>query len=559
MKSFITTFAVLGAIFCISSCQSGSDKNTETAKSRDKAPDTIQPVDTMQQKLDQYKTVALDADLSHLSEVRQSLIKHLIKAAREMDKVFWQEAYGDRRSLMNSLQDSLTRKYAKINYGPWDRLNNNAPFVEDVGKKPEGANFYPSSMTKTDFKQADLEDKKSLYTLIREDANGDLRTVWYSEAFQKQHEAAAGHLLKAAELAKNEGLKHYLEARANALKTDEYQTSDSAWLTMKDNLIDVVIGPIETYEDNLFGYKAAHEAFVLLKDQEWSEKLSRFSEFLPFLQDSLPVPPEYKQEEPGRDAELNAYQVLYYAGDANAGPKTIAINLPNNEELQQSLGSRRLQLKNAMRAKFEKILQPISKELIAKEQRKYLTFDAFFGNTMFHEVAHGLGLNETINGKGKVRTVLKEHASAIEEGKADILGLYMIKQLHEKGELDEPLQNYYTTFMASIFRSIRFGAASAHGKANMIRFNDFMEKGAFERQDNGTYRINFEQLEEAMTSLSKQILQIQGDGDYKAAQKLVREKGQIGHRLQEDLQRLDKNNIPIDIRFNQGIEYLKWE
>ena len=326
---------------------------------------------------------------------------------------------------------------------------------------------------------------------------------------------------------------------------------------MKNNPVDVVVGPIETYEDKLYGYRAAHECYVLIKDMEWSARLAKYANFLPELQRNLPVDNKYKQEKPGSDSELNAYDVVYYAGDCNAGSKTIAINLPNDEEVQLQKGTRRLQLKNTMRAKFDKIMLPIASELIVEDQRSHVTFDAFFSNTMFHEVAHGLGIKNTIDGSGTVRQALKEHASAIEEGKADILGLFMIKQLHERGEIEGDLKDYYVTFMTGIFRSVRFGASSAHGKANMIRFNFFKEYGAFTRDEStGLYSVNFEKLEEATNALTQLILSLQGDGDYEGVAKLVKEKAVIKSQLQADLDQLAKEGIPEDIVFEQGASVL---
>ena len=295
--------------------------------------------------------------------------------------------------------------------------------------------------------------------------------------------------------------------------------SDRVWLEMKDNQIDIVIGPIETYEDQLFGTKAAHEAYVLVKDMQWSERLSKYAKLLPRLQRLLPVDDKYKQEKPGSNSDLNAYDVVYYAGDCNAGSKTIAINLPNDERVQLEKGTRRLQLKNAMRAKFDRIMVPIADELIAADQRAHVTFDAFFANTMFHEVAHGLGIKYTINGKGSVRESLREMASSIEEGKADILGLFMVTQLVESGEVTSgTLEDYYVTFMAGIFRSVRFGASSAHGKANMVRFNFFREREAFSRQEDGKYRIDMARMAEAMKDLDGKLLTLQGDGTTRAPQ-----------------------------------------
>lgn len=513
---------------------------------------------TSQERVDQYTTVELNADLSDLSDNQKKIIGLLIDAGKAMDEVFWQEAYGHRDSLMNTLDNEATRKFVNINYGPWDRLNGNEPFVDGVGPKPKGANFYPADITKEEFEAWDSETKDDLYTLVRRDSTGNLMTIPYHEAFAEQHKLAANKLKEAANLAEDPGLKKYLNLRAQALLTDNYQPSDMAWLDMKNNTIDVVIGPIETYEDQLYGYKAAHETFVLIKDKEWSDRLSKYAEVLPELQEGLPVDAKYKQETPGRDSDLGAYDAVYYAGDANAGSKTIAINLPNDEEVQLQKGTRRLQLKNAMRAKYDKVLVPISNELIVEEQRDHITFDAFFGNTMFHEVAHGLGIKNTINDKGTVREALKEHASALEEGKADVLGLYMVSSLRDKGIVTGgSIEDNYVTFVASIFRSIRFGSSSAHGKANLIRFNFFREMGAITyNEDVEAYRVNFDKMKEATDALSRKILTFQGDGDYKGVDAFVKKYGTVGSQLQASLDHLSEQNIPTDIIFDQGKDVL---
>lgn len=511
-----------------------------------------------------YTTFPLTADTSGLSQREREMLPLLIEAAGYMDEVFWMEAWGDREELMSRIDDPAMQRYAVANYGPWDRLEGNEPFVQGIGAKPAGARFYPDDITKEELEAhiaAHPEDKDSfegLYTLIRRDTAGRLVAVPYSEAFPVQTEKAAALLEKAAALAEAPGLRRYLELRAEALRSDEYQASDLAWLDMRDNGIDVVIGPIETYEDQLYGRKAAHSAYVLLKDREWSSRLSRYAQFLPELQRGLPVPEAYKAQMPGTDTDLNAYDVIFYAGDCNAGSKTIAINLPNDEEVQMAKGSRRLQLKNAMRAKFDMILEPIADVLIAEDLRHHITFDAFFGNTMFHEVAHGLGIKSVLSGKGTVREALAEHASALEEGKADILGLYMVAQLFARGEIEEgTLKDNYVTFLAGIFRSVRFGASSAHGKANMIRFNYFQRMGAFQRDEaSGRYSIDMARMEKAIEALSREILTLQGDGNYQGASTMVKELGVIGPALQTDLDRLSEARIPVDIVFEQGVDVL---
>jgi hypothetical protein len=515
------------------------------------------PEGEMGENLGKYTPFNLETDISKLSDNKKEMIRILIEAGEYMNKMFWYESYGDKNELLDKINSNATKAFVEINYGPWDRLNSNESFISGIALKSPGANYYPSDMTKEEFESSDLEDKSSLYTFIRRDKDGKLISVPYHEHFKDEISKVSNLLSQAAELADNSGLKKYLKLRSKAILNDEYQESDMAWLDMKTNQIDVVIGPIETYEDQLFGYKAAHECYVLVKDMKWSQRLAKYAKFLPELQRGLPVPEEYKQEEPGRDTELNAYDVVYYAGDCNAGSKTIAINLPNDEQVQLAKGTRRLQLKNAMEAKFDKILEPIADVLIDPSLRKHITFDAFFANTMFHEVAHGLGIKNTINGNETVRKALKEHASALEEGKADMLGLYMVNQLHQKGEITGDIKDYIVTFMTSVFRSVRFGASSAHGKANMIRFNYFDEHGAFIRNpETGTYSIDFDKFQEAMDSLSELILTLQGDGDYDKVAELVADKASIRSTLAADLERLANAGIPVDIVFEQGAEVL---
>jgi hypothetical protein len=515
---------------------------------------------TMKDKLAQYATVQLKTEAAALTEKERQMIPLLIEAARVMDELFWQQAYGDRQVLLSRIKDADVLRYAEINYGPWDRLDGNRPFVPGVGPKPPGANFYPSDVTKDQFEAAASASPetgrqlKSLYTLVTRPEGGGLVAVPYHKAFSEPLQTAAGKLREAAKLAEDPGLRKYLQLRAQALLTDDYRASDVAWLDMKKNTVDVVIGPIETYEDGLLGGKAAYEAYVLVKDKEWSRRLTRYAKLLPELQLGLPVPLEYKREKPGTDSDLNAYDVVFYAGDANAGSKTIAINLPNDEQIQLRKGTRRLQLKNAMRAKFDKILVPIADVLIAQDQRKHIKFDAFFADTMFHEVAHGLGIKKTISGQSTVREALKDQASALEEGKADILGLYMVTKLSESGEYrDTELMDNYVTFLAGILRSVRFGAASAHGRANLVRYNYFEKAGAFSRDEKtATYSVNIVKMQLAIISLVDKILHLQGDGDYAAVAAFTSEMGAMSPALRSDLNRLAKANIPVDIVFEEG-------
>lgn len=512
----------------------------------------------MEEKMKNYTEVELKTDLSWLSDNEKEIIGILIEVAEIMDDIFWMQSFtGDKDELLATIENEDARKYVKINYGPWSRLDDNKPFIEGFEPKPEGANFYPLDITKEEFEAWDEPLKTSLYTLIRRDEDGNLKAVPYSEAYKEKHEKAAELMRKAANLADDQGFKTYLEMRAEALLSNEYLASDFAWMAMKNNNIDFVVGPIENYEDRLFGYKAAHESFVLVKDLEWSAKLEKYNSMLPMLQAGMPVDKKYKVEVPGVDGDMNVYYALYYGGDCNAGTKTIAINLPNAEEIHNSVGSRKLQLKNSMQAKFDKILVPISEMLIDEDQRKHISFDAFFENTTFHEVAHGMGIKNTIDGEGTVREALREHYSVIEEAKADILGLYLVTTLYDMGEITtgEVMDNY-VTFLAGIFRSSRFGAASAHGKANMIRFNHFNKVGAFTKQEDGTYKVNFEEMKKAVYDAVEQILVIQGDGDYEAAVELIEKDGVMPDFLKDDLQKVNDTDLTIDIYFKQGKDVL---
>jgi len=523
--------------------------------------DSQQPAEAeeshVQKRLAIYTEVDLAPDLSGLSDSQREVVAILVEAASATTAIFWQQAYGDKESLLATIDDSATQRFLEINFGPWDRLDANAPFLDGVGAKPLGANFYPADITREELEAAGNDELKSLYTLVRRAGDGTLTAVPYHEAFAEHIEFMAERLRAAAEVTETPSLEHYLNLRADALLSDDYQASDFAWMDMKDNTIEVIIGPIETYEDQFLGAKASYEALVLIKDQEWSARLARYATLLPSLQKTLPVADEYKAEVPGTEAELNAYDLVFAAGAGNEGAKSIAVNLPNDEQVQLAKGTRRLQIKNAMRAKFDAILGPIAAQLIVPEQRAHVTFEAFFANTMFHEVAHGLGIKNTLNDRGTVRHALQDHASWVEEGKADILGLHMLTELHDADELgDADLMDNYVTFVASIFRSVRFGTTSAHGRANLVRFSYFMEQGVIQRDATGLYSIDFEAMQSAMRGLAERLLTMQGDGDRDGVQMFWDQWGVVGPDLQEALDRLSAREIPVDIVYRQGLDVL---
>lgn len=550
LKKIISPIALVIIMLAITSCNNSTKQNTSDAKDST----TVNP---MQEKVAQFATVKLTTDLSKLTEKERQMIPILLEVAQIMDDLYWKQSLGDKKAFLDTISDPFAKQFAIINYGPWERLNDNKAFINGVGEKPKGVNFYPADMTKEEFEAYTDKNKTNLYTIIQRGEDGKLKTVWYHEAYKAELEKAAELINKAAALAEDAGLKKYLELRAKALLSSDYLASDMAWMDMKTNGIDFVVGPIENYEDALFGYKAAFESFVLIKDKEWSKKLDKYISFLPGLQKDLPVDAKYKKEVPGTSSDLGVYDAIFYGGDCNSGSKTIAINLPNDERVHLKKGSRRLQLKNSMKAKFDNILMPIAQKLIEPTQITNVKFDAFFNNVMFHEVAHGLGIKNTINKKGAVRTALKDVYSSWEEAKADILGLYMVNKLIEKGEIkDLSEEDCYVTFMAGIFRSVRFGAASSHGKANMMCFNFFESNGAFTRNADGTYKVDFAKMKLAVNAWAEKILVFQGNGDYDGALAYLKDNATIKEQLQKELDALKTANIPVDIVFEQGKEVL---
>jgi hypothetical protein len=541
MRKFLFTILAFASVALVS-----CGKNTESQQEKSE----------MQTKVEEFASVELTTNLEKLTPNEKELVGIFLDIAEIMDELFWMQSYGNKAD-MDTISDEFTKQFAMINYGPWERLNDMKPFVNGFNEKPLGAGFYPKDMTEEEFNALDNEDKNSLYTVLRRDNEGKLVVKWYREEYAEQIGKVCQLLDKAIALAEDAGLKTYLQERKKAFETDDYFASDMAWMDMKESRLDFVVGPIENYEDRLFGTKAAYEAFVLVKDEEESAKLAKFTAMLPELQKGLPCDPKFKQEVPGTESDLNVYDAIYYAGDCNSGSKTIAINLPNDERVQLAKGARRLQLKNSMRAKFDKILYPIAENIMNKEQLANVKFDAFFYNVTFHEVAHGLGIKNTINGKGGVRQALSNYYSSWEEAKADILGLYMVCTLIDKGEITTiTKEDAITTFIAGILRSVRFGAASAHGVANMMCFNFLEDNKAFAQNEEGLYVINFENASKAINSWAAKILEVEGLGDIEEAKAYSEKNGKIRPSLQTSLDKINSLGIPKDIRFEQGRKVL---
>lgn len=521
---------------------------------------TQQQESPMKAKVEEYAQVELKSDLvNNLNDKEKELVKIFFQVGEITDDLFWQQIFGD-KSQLDTITDNYAKEFAMIHYGAWDRLDNNKPFLAGYGEKPAVCNYYPHDITAEEFDAFEDANKNSWYTVIRRNEDGSLKSVWYHEAYAEEIGRICALLEKAVTLAEDPGLKNYLEKRIEAFKTDDYLESDLAWMDMKDSKIDFVTGPIESYDDKFQETKASYESFILLKDEARSKDLAKFVAMLPALQKELPCAPEYKTFVPGTSSDLNVYDAVYYAGDCNAGSKTIAINLPNDERVHALKGTRRLQLRNSMKAKFDKILMPIGQLIVTPEQQKYLNFDAFFWNVTFHEVAHGLGVKQTINTNESVDAVMGTEKTSWEEAKADILGLFMVTKLIEMGEITNiTAEDAIATYIAGILRSVRFGAASSHGKANMMCFNYMEKAGAFSRDTKGQYVIDFGKAKEAMNGWAALILQTQGDGNVEFATKYRAENGGITPALQADLDKINGAGIPRDITFIQGADILLGE
>ena len=505
----------------------------------------------LQEKVESYAMVEVSSPLyDALSENDKKIVGLFREAADIMDGLFWKQTFGD-KSLIDELPEGYAKQYAYINYGAWDHLDDNKPFLKGYGVKPLGCQYYPQDMTMEEWNAFEDPDKLNLYTVIRRDENGSLKTVWYRDEYKEELDKVCSLLEEAASLTTNEGMRTYLTERVKAFRTDDYLASDLAWMDMKDCNMDLVIGPIENYDDHLFEAKAAYEAFILLKDETRSANLAKYVALLPTLQKMLPCAPEYKTFVPGTSSDLNVYDAIYYAGDCNAGSKTIAINLPNDERVHAAKGARRLQLYNSMMAKFDKIMAPIGEVLMVPEQLEYLSADAFFWNVTFHEVAHGLGVKQTINGKGTVDQAMGDQKTSWEEAKADILGLFMVSKLIDMGEItDITKEQSIATFIAGIVRSVRFGFASSHGKANMMCYNFMEDNGAFTRNEEGKWVIDFEKAAAAVDSWAALILETQATGNFEFAQKYASENASIREALAADIAKVNSAGIPRDITFD---------
>lgn len=513
-------------------------------------------------KIARFSPTVLTADLSQLSRGDRLALTKIIAAAKLLDPLFLRQVWGGNDELKQRLEADKTAvgqqrlNYFLINDGPWSRLDHNEPFVEGVPKeKPPQANYYPDDMTKQEFEAwvaglSDAEKHKAtgFFYLIRRGTDGKLMTVPYSQAYAEYLQPAAKLLNEAAALTTNKTLKDFLTKRAAAFASDDYYDSDVAWMDL-DSPIEVTIGPYETYEDELFSYKAAFEAYVTLRDQAESTKLAKFSRYLQELEDNLPLEARYRNPKLGAASPIRVVNEIFGSGEGNSGVQTAAFNLPNDERVVAEKGSKRTMLKNVQQAKFQKTLVPISRVVLSKAHQQRLSFDSFFTHILAHELMHGLGPhNIKVNGEDTtVRKQLKELSSAFEEAKADITGLWALQYLIDKGVVEKQMErSLYTTFLASAFRSVRFGITEAHGKGIAMQFNYLTDEGAFEvNEKTETFSINDAKVKEAVRKLTHEILTIQAEGSYDKAKAMLDKYAVIRPPMQQALDRM--KGVPTDI------------
>jgi hypothetical protein len=515
----------------------------------------------------QFVEQSLTADVSHLSAGDRQALQHLVNAGQAIDEIFKLQAWAGNPGFapvvaaLEGKGAEAARDYYRIMYGPWDRLAHNEPFLGEQ-PRPEGAGYYPEDMTAGEFEAwleahpADRETFTSLFTIIRREGD-DLVAVPYSAAYRELLETAAEELKAAARATNNESLRRFLELRAEAFMTDDYYASDVAWMDL-DSDIEVVIGPYETYEDHLFGYKAAFESFVCVAQPEDSARLEVFKSQLPFLERNLPIPDEHKNFDRGSESPIRVVDELFTAGDSRAGVQTIAFNLPNDERVREEKGSKKVLLKNVMRAKYEAILTPIAGRVLPADEADLIDFEAFYQFTLHHELSHGIGPGQiTVDGRDtEVRLELKDLYSAFEEAKADVLGVYDIYALVESGVMSpEILDSLPWTYTAGMFRTTRFGVAEAHGLGMVLQANFLLEKGAVELTEDGRFRPVPELFQESFRDLAHELLMIQALGDYDAALSMVERYGTVHPAMAAAIEGL--TDLPVDVDPSYPLEGLQ--
>ncbi|MDT8324894.1 MAG: peptidase [Bacteroidota bacterium] len=551
MRTFTRWFVVFTAAALIAGCGAEKEKEGEDMSE-------MPTLDVVKQRRAMYADTDIAVDLSHLSERQRALIAKLIEAGRLVDQVFWQQSSRDAVALRDSLAaagDSSAQaylEYVNINYGPYDRIFEGERFVgHGPARKPAGAGYYPEDMTREEFESfiaAHPDQKEALesqYTVVVR--NGDrLEAVPFYHYYTQTGDIVT-KLQEAAALADNASLKKYLELRAIALATDDYYESDMAWMDLEGNDIDVVIGPIENYEDGLFNYKTAHECAVMVKDPEGTAELQMFIEHIDAFEQALPIKEEYKRASAGSGNVLEVVNIVYFGGDFQAGVKTIAASLPNDPRVTQEKGGKKQMYRNMMEAKFDKIVVPIAERILDPALREFVDRKAFTSFVTLHEVSHTLGRAYVYgNDDLSVRRAMKERYSAIEECKADVLGLYNNQLLHREGIINDVQRiRSIVTYVAGLFRSLRFGAEEAHGQANLVQLNWLLEHGAITEYENDTFAVDFGLFMDVAEKLATKVLTIEIEGDYDGAGTLLQKYGKMTPKIEATIEML--KDIPRDL------------
>jgi len=516
----------------------------------------------LEKKIARFAPTVLTADTAKLSPKDQQALAKIIEASKLLDPLFLRQVWSGNAALEaklkadNSDAGRQRLNYFYINDGPWSRIDNNEPFIEGVPhEKPPNANAYPDDMTKDEFDKwvaglSEDEKKKAtgFFYLIRRDASGKLMTVPYSQAYKEYLEPAAKLLREAASLTSNKTLANFLNKRADAFASDDYYDSDVAWMEL-DSPIDVTIGPYETYEDELYSYKASFEAYVTLRDDAETAKLAKFGAHLQELENNLPIDPKYRNPKLGAASPIRVVNEVFGSGEGNSGVQTAAFNLPNDERVVKEKGSKRVMLKNVQDAKFNKTLIPISQVVLSPAQRATLSFDAFFTHILCHELMHGLGPHNITVGSEQttVRKQLKDLYSAIEEAKADMTGLWALQFMIDKGLFEKSLErSLYSTYLASMFRSVRFGITEAHGRGVAMQFNYLTDEGAIKFDEaTGTFSVDDSRIKDAVRKLTHDLLTLEAEGSYTKAKETLDKYAVIRPPMKQALDKL--TNVPVDI------------
>lgn len=563
MKTRYLCFILIGLFFFASCGKKGETTMTETTN----IITDFKQIDEVKKQNGSLAPVEIAFDDSQLDENEKKALALMVKAAKYMDKIFLHQVYSKNEAIEKELLEGKNPAYKdlydyfKVNFGPFDRLDDDIPFINTQEPKPKGANFYPEDITTEEFEKwlADHpEDKQAFasnFTIIRRQ-EGKLVAIPYSTAYADHLKPAADLLKQAAELTENKSLKTYLNSRADAFLSNDYFQSDMDWVDLKDHNIEIVIGPYEVYEDALFGYKASFECFITLVDKEESEKLSKLAGYLDEMEKYLPYEDKYRNFKRGASSPVIVANEVFTAGDTKAGVQTTAFNLPNDERVREAKGSKKVMLKNVARAKFDKCWIPIVNTVLAESDLPYISFDAYYNHVLMHEVAHGLGpgIIEKNGEKTTVNQELKDLYSVIEEAKADILGLWNLGFMIDKGFFPKELKDkMFVSHLGGIFRSVRFGTNSAHGGANLIQLNFIMDKGGFEyNEETGRFSVNRDKIHEAVKALSHEVLMIEALGDYDRAKALVEKYKIVQPSLEKALEALKE--VPIDIKPVYAIE-----